>query len=70
VMEQAGAAVMLEEKDLAEKNLDTPGLLLSMLTSLLKDPGRLAAMAQAARTQAHPGAAERIADRLMELAGQ
>jgi UDP-N-acetylglucosamine--N-acetylmuramyl-(pentapeptide) pyrophosphoryl-undecaprenol N-acetylglucosamine transferase len=64
-MQNAGAAVMFEEKD-----LDTPGLLLSTLTSLLKDPGRLAAMAQAARAQSHPGAAERIADRLMELAGQ
>jgi hypothetical protein len=30
---------------------------------------RLAAMSAAARTQAHPGAAERIADRLAELAG-
>jgi UDP-N-acetylglucosamine--N-acetylmuramyl-(pentapeptide) pyrophosphoryl-undecaprenol N-acetylglucosamine transferase len=62
-MEQAGAAVMLQEKD-----LDTPGLLLSTLSSLLKAPDRLAAMAQAARAQSHPGAAERIAARLMELA--
>jgi UDP-N-acetylglucosamine--N-acetylmuramyl-(pentapeptide) pyrophosphoryl-undecaprenol N-acetylglucosamine transferase len=80
VMEQAGAAVMLEEKNfaemnlgeanLAEKNLDTPGPLLSTLTALLTDPVRLAAMAAAARSQAHPGAAERIADRLVELAAQ
>ena len=33
-----------------------------------RDPARLAAMAAAARTQAHPAAAERIADRLAELA--
>jgi UDP-N-acetylglucosamine--N-acetylmuramyl-(pentapeptide) pyrophosphoryl-undecaprenol N-acetylglucosamine transferase len=64
-MQSAGAAVMLEEKD-----LDTPGLLLSTLSSLLQTPDRLAQMAQAAHAQAHPGAAERIAARLMELAGQ
>jgi UDP-N-acetylglucosamine--N-acetylmuramyl-(pentapeptide) pyrophosphoryl-undecaprenol N-acetylglucosamine transferase len=65
VMQNAGAAVMLEEKD-----LDTPGLLLSTLSSLLKDPSRLASMSDAARSQSHPGAAERIAARLMELAGE
>jgi UDP-N-acetylglucosamine--N-acetylmuramyl-(pentapeptide) pyrophosphoryl-undecaprenol N-acetylglucosamine transferase len=65
VMEQAGAALMLEEK-----NIDAPGLLLSTLASLLKDPARLASMAAAAKTQAHPGAAERIADRLAEMAGK
>jgi UDP-N-acetylglucosamine--N-acetylmuramyl-(pentapeptide) pyrophosphoryl-undecaprenol N-acetylglucosamine transferase len=64
-MEQAGAAAMLQEKD-----LDTPGLLLSTLRSLLKAPDRLAAMAQAVRAQSHPGAAERIAARLVELAGE
>ena len=64
VMQNAGAAVMLEEKDLA-----TPALLLSTLRSLLVAPDRLASMAQAARAQSHPGAAERIAARLMELAG-
>jgi UDP-N-acetylglucosamine--N-acetylmuramyl-(pentapeptide) pyrophosphoryl-undecaprenol N-acetylglucosamine transferase len=42
--------------------------LLAKLTGLLNDPVRLAAMSAAARTQAHPGAAERIADRLAELA--
>jgi UDP-N-acetylglucosamine--N-acetylmuramyl-(pentapeptide) pyrophosphoryl-undecaprenol N-acetylglucosamine transferase len=62
-MVQAGAAVMLEEKD-----LEIPEHLLAALTGLLNDPGRLAAMSAAARTQAHPGAAERIADRLAELA--
>jgi UDP-N-acetylglucosamine--N-acetylmuramyl-(pentapeptide) pyrophosphoryl-undecaprenol N-acetylglucosamine transferase len=64
-MAQAGAAVMLEEED-----LDVPGKLLETLTGLLNDPARLAAMAAAAKTQAHPGAAERIADRLAELAGK
>jgi UDP-N-acetylglucosamine--N-acetylmuramyl-(pentapeptide) pyrophosphoryl-undecaprenol N-acetylglucosamine transferase len=62
-MVEAKAAVMLEEKV-----LEIPGQLLAALTSLLNDPARLAAMSTAARTQAHPGAAERIADRLAELA--
>jgi UDP-N-acetylglucosamine--N-acetylmuramyl-(pentapeptide) pyrophosphoryl-undecaprenol N-acetylglucosamine transferase len=64
-MAAAGAAVMLEEKD-----LDIPDKLLGILSGLVSDPERLAAMAAAARAQAHPGAAERIADRLAELAGK
>jgi UDP-N-acetylglucosamine--N-acetylmuramyl-(pentapeptide) pyrophosphoryl-undecaprenol N-acetylglucosamine transferase len=64
-MVAAGAAVMLEEKDLG-----TPDKLLWILAGLIADPVRLAAMAAAARTQAHPGAAERIADKLAELAGR
>ena len=62
-MVQAGAAVMLEEKD-----LEIPEHLLAALTGLLNDPARLAAMSAAARAQAHPGAAERIAGRLAEMA--
>jgi UDP-N-acetylglucosamine--N-acetylmuramyl-(pentapeptide) pyrophosphoryl-undecaprenol N-acetylglucosamine transferase len=63
-MVRAGAAVMLEEPE-----LDVPGKLLGALTSLLGSAERLNAMGQSARTQAHPGAAERIAARLVELAG-
>jgi UDP-N-acetylglucosamine--N-acetylmuramyl-(pentapeptide) pyrophosphoryl-undecaprenol N-acetylglucosamine transferase len=63
-MVQAGAAIMLEEKD-----LEIPEHLLAALTNLLNDPARLAAMSAAARTQAHPRAAERIAGRLAEMAG-
>ena len=62
-MVNAGAAVMLNEG-----NLSVPGKLQEALIALLKSPERLAAMAVAARTQAHPGAAERIADRLAALA--
>ncbi len=58
-MVKAGAAVMLTESDLA-----TPQKLLQALIALLSDGPQLAAMSAAARTQAHPGAAERIADRL------
>jgi UDP-N-acetylglucosamine--N-acetylmuramyl-(pentapeptide) pyrophosphoryl-undecaprenol N-acetylglucosamine transferase len=62
-MQSAGAAVMLQEKD-----LEVPGKLLATLTELLTAPDRLAAMTAAARTQAHFGAAEQIADRLAALA--
>ena len=62
-MVKAGAAVMLTEPELA-----APDKLLASLKALLTDPGRLASMSAAARTQAHPGAAERIADRLASLA--
>jgi UDP-N-acetylglucosamine--N-acetylmuramyl-(pentapeptide) pyrophosphoryl-undecaprenol N-acetylglucosamine transferase len=64
-MVHAGAAVMLEEKD-----LEIPERMLAALTGLLNDPVRLDTMGAAARTQAHPGAAERIADKLAELAGK
>jgi len=64
-MQAAGAAVMLQETDLA-----VPGKLLDTLVDLLNHSGRIAAMADAARSQAHPGAAERIADRLAELSEQ
>jgi len=54
---------MLEEKD-----LEVPGRLQEALAALLTDPPLLARMAAAARTQAHPDAAQRIADRLAALA--
>ncbi len=63
-MVEAGAAVMLEES-----GLNVRGKLLETLTTLLAAPKRLAAMGAAARTQAHPDAAERIASKLAELAG-
>jgi UDP-N-acetylglucosamine--N-acetylmuramyl-(pentapeptide) pyrophosphoryl-undecaprenol N-acetylglucosamine transferase len=63
-MVEAGAAVMLEESDLAVR-----GRLLTALNGLLSDPERLRAMGTAGRTQAHPDAAERIADQLAALTG-
>ncbi|MGD0938176.1 MAG: undecaprenyldiphospho-muramoylpentapeptide beta-N-acetylglucosaminyltransferase [Terracidiphilus sp.] len=63
-MVKAGAALLLDEGD-----LDVPGKLLAALTSLLASPVQLSAMGSAARTQAHPDAADRIAKRLAELAG-
>ncbi len=62
-MAKAGAAAMLTELDLA-----SPEILLHALRDLLASPVKLAVMAAAAKTQAHPGAAERIADRLASLA--
>jgi UDP-N-acetylglucosamine--N-acetylmuramyl-(pentapeptide) pyrophosphoryl-undecaprenol N-acetylglucosamine transferase len=63
VMVKAGAAAMLAERD-----LETPSKLLDSLTRLLSATETLAAMSDAALTQAHPHAAARIADRLAELA--
>ena len=63
-MVHAGAALMLKEPD-----LNLPDKLVEALLTLLTSPKRLAAMSVAARTQAHPGAAEHIADTLVKLAG-
>ena len=62
-MVKAGAALLLDEQDLA-----VSGKLLDALTSLLRSPEKLTAMSAAARTQAHPAAAEHIAARLASLA--
>jgi UDP-N-acetylglucosamine--N-acetylmuramyl-(pentapeptide) pyrophosphoryl-undecaprenol N-acetylglucosamine transferase len=64
-MVRAGASAMLEETDLSD-----PAKLLETLRGLLRDPERLAAMAAAARTQAHPDAAQRIAAKLIQLAAR
>jgi len=63
VMVDAGAAVMLQENE-----LEKPGKLLETLVELLSSRERMAAMGAAARKQAHPHAAERIASMLVELA--
>jgi UDP-N-acetylglucosamine--N-acetylmuramyl-(pentapeptide) pyrophosphoryl-undecaprenol N-acetylglucosamine transferase len=62
-MVDAGAAVMLQESE-----LEKPDRLLGTLLELLNSPQRLTAMGAAARRQAHPRAAERIAEMLVELA--
>lgn len=63
-MASAGGAVVLNEWD-----LDVEGKLLGTLTGLMSNPARLATMSTAARSQAHPDAAERIARKLAALAG-
>jgi UDP-N-acetylglucosamine--N-acetylmuramyl-(pentapeptide) pyrophosphoryl-undecaprenol N-acetylglucosamine transferase len=65
VLVDSGAAVMLQESE-----LEQPGKLLGTLVELLRSPERLTAMEAAARSQAHPRAAERIAEKLVELAGR
>lgn len=62
-MVKAGAAVMLKEPDLADH-----AKVLECLIHLLTSHERLAAMSAAALTQAHPQAAEDIANRLVALA--
>ncbi len=63
VMVQAGAAVMVEERELS-----VSGKLAEALIGLLKDGERLARMGEQARSLARPDAAEQIAKRLFDLA--
>jgi UDP-N-acetylglucosamine--N-acetylmuramyl-(pentapeptide) pyrophosphoryl-undecaprenol N-acetylglucosamine transferase len=58
----AGAGLTIAERDLK------PESLAQVLAGCLADPGRLIAMAEAARQQAHVEAAERIAHVCVELA--
>jgi UDP-N-acetylglucosamine--N-acetylmuramyl-(pentapeptide) pyrophosphoryl-undecaprenol N-acetylglucosamine transferase len=62
VVAKAGAAVVIEERDLKT------GALVEALLSLLADPNRRRAMGRAAARLARPDAAARIADRVEELA--
>jgi UDP-N-acetylglucosamine--N-acetylmuramyl-(pentapeptide) pyrophosphoryl-undecaprenol N-acetylglucosamine transferase len=64
VLVEAGAAVMLLQKDVTEASL------LDALVALLRDAPRRAAMAERARSLARPGALERIAGMVVELAGR
>ena len=63
VLANAGAAVMVEERELAGRLADETG-------TLLGDETRRLAMAAAMRTFAKPDAAARIVDRLFGLAGR
>jgi UDP-N-acetylglucosamine--N-acetylmuramyl-(pentapeptide) pyrophosphoryl-undecaprenol N-acetylglucosamine transferase len=58
-MQAAGAALMLEERELSGASLA------QALGELLADPGRIAAMEAAARRMARPDAAARVADLLL-----
>jgi UDP-N-acetylglucosamine--N-acetylmuramyl-(pentapeptide) pyrophosphoryl-undecaprenol N-acetylglucosamine transferase len=60
-LQAAGAAVMVEEKDLTGESLARA------IADTLQAPGRLAAMEEAARVLGHPDAAARVAD-LLEAA--
>jgi UDP-N-acetylglucosamine--N-acetylmuramyl-(pentapeptide) pyrophosphoryl-undecaprenol N-acetylglucosamine transferase len=61
-MVKAGAAVMLKETELADRSN-----MVEVIVKLLESRDRLAAMSAAALTQAHPDAAEQIANRLISL---
>ena len=63
VFSDAGAAVVVDERDL------TPERLAGVTRELLADRGRREAMATAMRGLAKPDAARRIVDRVLELAG-
>jgi UDP-N-acetylglucosamine--N-acetylmuramyl-(pentapeptide) pyrophosphoryl-undecaprenol N-acetylglucosamine transferase len=63
VLARAGAATLIEQKDL------TGAVLAEQLLALARDPARRAAIAAAARTLARPDAARVIVDRALELAG-
>lgn len=60
-LEHAGAACVIEQKDL------NPGRLVDCVMSLLGDQGKLARMEQGAKNLANPQAASRIADLIEEL---
>jgi UDP-N-acetylglucosamine--N-acetylmuramyl-(pentapeptide) pyrophosphoryl-undecaprenol N-acetylglucosamine transferase len=62
-MQNAGAAVMLEERDL------TPAKLADTIAGLLSDPVKLKAMSGKARGMAHPNATREIAELAVSLAG-
>ncbi|HET7292033.1 MAG TPA: undecaprenyldiphospho-muramoylpentapeptide beta-N-acetylglucosaminyltransferase [Vicinamibacteria bacterium] len=59
-LQRAGAAVMLEEKDLSGASLA------AAIASLVDEPARIEAMEERARALGRPGAAARVADLLVE----
>ncbi|HEY1473282.1 MAG TPA: undecaprenyldiphospho-muramoylpentapeptide beta-N-acetylglucosaminyltransferase [Pseudolabrys sp.] len=62
VLEAAGAAIRIEQRDC------TPGRLAAEIAALAGDPGRLVAMAQAAKSAGTLDAAERLADLVLKVA--
>ncbi len=63
-MAAAGAAVVIEDSELE------PARLRALVAELLADGERLAAMAAAARSRAHPDAAERVATEVLAAIGK
>ena len=60
-LQKAGAAVVIEEKDLTGEKL------VSTVSGLLAEPGKLAAMGKNAHTLSVDDSLDRIADALMKL---
>ena len=63
VLEAAGGAIRIEQRDF------TPERLASEIAGLAGEPGRLARMAQAAKSAGTVDAAERLADLVLKIAG-
>ncbi len=63
VLAEAGGAIRIEQRDF------TPDRLASEIAALADDRGRLARMAQAAKSAGSTDAAERLADLVMKVAG-
>ncbi len=64
VLERAGAADLIDQRDLSGERLA------ASILSLARDPDRRQRMAQAVRAFARADAAERVVDKLMVLAGE
>jgi UDP-N-acetylglucosamine--N-acetylmuramyl-(pentapeptide) pyrophosphoryl-undecaprenol N-acetylglucosamine transferase len=64
VLAEAGAAVLLPERELTSERLGT------VIGELLGDPARLKQMGERARALARPDAAARLVDLILELAGR
>ncbi len=60
-LQKAGAALVIEEKDLTGEGL------VEAVSDLLHEPGKLTLMGQMARTLCEPKSLEKITDRLLEL---
>jgi UDP-N-acetylglucosamine--N-acetylmuramyl-(pentapeptide) pyrophosphoryl-undecaprenol N-acetylglucosamine transferase len=63
VLESSGGAIRLRQDDF------TPPRLAAEISALASNPPKLVAMAQAARAQGAPDAADRLADLVMTVAG-
>lgn len=62
ILQKAGAAMLLPEKDLS------PQVLVGLITQLLSNRDRLKKMGQASRSLSVPGASKRIAQEILSLA--
>ena len=61
--QEAGGAIRIEQRDF------TPERLAAEIAALAGDPGRLARMAQAAKSAGSIDAAERLAELVLKVAG-
>ena len=62
-LQKAGAAIVLEEKDL------TAARLIELIDGLCAEPGKLRVMGQMAKRLAEPHSLDKITEKLLEIAG-